>query len=137
MSTSAKEIIRDFYRSDILMDPTVLDRFFHKDVVLFWNSPNGLSTLYYDDLVAFFDEVRKSYSDLRLEISHLLADENFVTIRYKYHVRTMENPDEEMGIAHFLAIWEVRDDKIHKGYQISQPVTDRDDINESYSRVKV
>lgn len=137
MINKAKEIVRDFYKSDILKDKTLLERFFHPELVLLWNSPNGLSTIHYDQLVSFFDEVRRSYCDLRLEISHLLADENHVTIRYKYYVRTIENPDEELGIAHFIAIWEIKDDKIFRGYQVSQPVTDKDDTTESYHRVKV
>lgn len=137
MTNKAKEIVRDFYRSDILKDKTVLERFFHPELVLIWNSPIGLSILHYDELVSFFDEIRRTYNDLRLEVSHLLADGDHVTIRYKYYVRTMENPDEELGIAHFIAIWEVKDGKIFRGHQVSQPVTDRDDTSESYHRVKV
>ncbi|HPE83845.1 MAG: nuclear transport factor 2 family protein [Aequorivita sp.] len=137
MSKTAKQIVRDFYRSDILRDDTVLERFFHPELVLIWNSANGLSIMNYDDIVNFFGEVRRSYNDLRIEVSHLLADDNHVTIRYKYYIRTIENPDEELGIAHFIAIWEVKDDKIYRGYQVSQPVTDKDDTKESYHRVKV
>ena len=104
MSKKAKQIVRDFYRSDILRDDTVLERFFHPELVLIWNSANGLSIMNYEDIVNFFGEVRRSYNDLRIEVSHLLADDNHVTIRYKYYIRTMENPDEELGIAHFIAI---------------------------------
>ena len=91
----------------------------------------------YDDIVKFFSEVRRTYHDLRVEVSHLLQDDNHVTIRYKYYIRTMENPDEELGIAHFIAIWEVKDEKLYRGYQVSQPVTDKDDTTESYHKVKV
>lgn len=137
MSNNAKEIVKNFYKSNILNDETVMERFFHPELVLIWNSANGLSIMHFDDIVNFFNEVRRSYFDLRIEVSHLLADDNHVTIRYKYYIRTMENPDEELGIAHFIAIWEIKDDKIFRGYQVSQPVTDNDDTNESYHRVKV
>jgi len=137
MNKTAKEIVRDFYRSDILKDESILEEFFHKDLVLIWNSTNGLSILNYDDLNAFFAEIKRTYHDLRIEVSHLLADDNHVTIRYKYYIKTMENPDEELGIAHFIAIWEVKDGKIYRGHQVSQPVTDNDDTDESYHRVKV
>ncbi|MAB58658.1 MAG: hypothetical protein CL524_14095 [Aequorivita sp.] len=137
MTKKAKDVVRDFYRSDILRDDTVMERFFHPELVLIWNSANGLSIMNYEDIINFFGEVRRSYNDLRIEVSHLLADDNHVTIRYKYYIRTMENPDEELGIAHFIAIWEVKDDKLYRGYQVSQPVTDKDDTNESYHRVKV
>ena len=137
MSNNAKKIVRAFYLSDLLKDETVLKTFFHKDVELIWNSTDGLSILNYDDLNTFFTEVRRTYHDLRAEVSHMLEDNGHVTIRYKYYIRTMENPDEELGIAHFICIWEVKDGKLYRGWQVSQPVTDKDDTTESYERVKV
>jgi SnoaL-like domain len=137
MSKGAKEIVRDFYEADIFDDATVLERFLHPELVLIWNSSDGLSIMHFDDIVDFFAEIRRAYFDFRLEVSHLLEDDNHVTIRYKYYVRTIENPDEELGIAHFIAIWEVKDQKLYRGYQVSQPVTDKDDTNESYHNVKV
>jgi hypothetical protein len=137
MRNKAKETVRSFYRSDILKDPTVLQTYFHPELVLIWNSANGLTLMNFDDVVNFFAEVRRTYYDLRIEVSHLLADDDHVTIRYKYYIRTIENPDEELGIAHFIAIWEVKDGKMYRGYQVSQPVTDKDDTTESYHKVKV
>ncbi len=138
MKTNAKEIVKSFYNSDFIKDASVVEKFVHPDVTLIWNSStDGLSILNYDDLSDFFQEVRRNYADMRIEISHLLQDENFVTIRYKYYIRPVENPDEELGIAHFITIWELKDDKLYKGYQISQPVTDKDDTQKSYHRVKV
>jgi len=137
MSPNAKQIVRKFYLADVLTDTTVLETFFDKDVVLIWNSTDGLTVLKYDDIDNFFKEVRKTYHDLRIEVSHLLADDNNVTIRYKYYIRTIENPDEELGIAHFICIWEVKDGKLHRGYQVSQPATEKDDTAEPYHKVKV
>ena len=137
MSKSAKEVVRSFYKSDLLKDKTILEKYFHPEAILIWNSDDGLTIMHNEDLMAFFLEIRRTYFDLRLEVSHLLADENQVTIRYKYYVKTIENPDEELGIAHFIAIWEVKDEKLFRGYQISQPVTENDDTPESYQKVKV
>jgi hypothetical protein len=137
MSNKAKEIVKGFYKSDILNDETVMKKYFHPELLLIWNSMEGLTIMNNDDLVGFFSEIRRTYHDLRIEVSHLLADDNHVTIRYKYYVRTIENPDEELGISHFIAIWEIKDDKLYRGYQVSQPVTDKDDTQESYHKVKV
>ncbi len=137
MGKSAKEIVRGFYRSNILNDETILEEFFHPELILIWNSDDGLTIMNTDDLISFFSEIRRTYHDLRIEVSHLLADDNHVTIRYKYYVHTIENPDEELGIAHFIAIWEVKEGKLYRGYQVSQPVTDKDDTAESYHKVKV
>lgn len=137
MSKTAKEIVKGFYNSDILKDTKVISKYFHQDVVLIWNSSDGLSILHFQELENFFSEIRRTYHDLRVEISHVLEDDNFITIRYKYYIRTLENPDEELGIAHFIGIWEVKDKKMYRGYMVSQPVTDQDDTNESYHKVKV
>jgi ketosteroid isomerase-like protein len=137
MSNKAKEVVRNFYRSDILKDKDLLTQYFHPEITLIWNSSNGLTIMNFDDLMNFFLEIRRTYHDARIEVSHLLADDDHVTIRYKYYVRTIENPDEELGISHFIAIWEVKEGKLYRGYQVSQPVTDKDDTNESYHKVKV
>jgi len=137
MSKSAKEIVRDFYEANIFDGISVLERYLHPELVLIWNSSDGLSIMHFEDIIDFFAEIKRTYKDFRLEVSHLLEDDIHVTIRYKYYVRTIENPDEELGIAHFIAIWEVKDQKLYRGYQVSQPVTDKDDTNESYHNVKV
>ena len=137
MSFSPKELVKEFHQADILVDETVLDNYFHKDLELIWNSMDGLTIMHYNDLIAFFSEIRRTYQDLRIEISHLLEDDNFVTIRYKYYITTLENPDEELGISHFIGIWEVKEGKMYRGHVISQPVTDQDDTTESYHQVKV
>ena len=137
MSTSAKEVVRNFYQANLIADSSVLSSFIHEDIVLIWNSTDGLTIMHYDEIESFYAEVKRTYADMRIEVSHLLADDNNVTIRYKYYIRTIENPDEELGIAHFIAIWEVKDGKLYRGYQVSQPVTDKDDTSESYHRVKV
>ncbi len=137
MSKRAKEIVQGFYGSNLLEDENILIDFFHPEIEVIWNNANGLSVLKYKDIATFFEEIKRSYDDLRIEISHLLSEDENVTIRYKYYIRTLENPDEELGIAHFIAIWEIKDDKLYRGYQVSQPVTANDDIIEIYKQVKV
>jgi len=134
---TAKEIVKNFYKTDLLGDDLALDKYFHKDLVLIWNSADGLTIMHFDDIAGFFSEIRRTYADTRIEVSHLLEDDGHVSMRYKYYVKTIENPDEELGIAHFMVIWEVKDGKLYRGYQISQPATDKDDTQESYHRVKV
>lgn len=135
---NAKKLVKSFYESNFIKETDIVERFFHPELTLIWNSAtDGLSILNYDDMATFFEEVRRNYADMRIELSHLLKDDVFVTARYKYYIRPVENPDEELGIAHFITIWEVKDDKLYRGYQISQPVTDKDDTQKSYHRVKV
>lgn len=138
MSTlSPREIIRDFYSRDFLTDRTVIPTFFDPKIRILWNSSDGLTIMDLDSIKLFFEGIRASYTDLRVEISHLLAQRNFVTVRHKYYVRTFENQDEEVGVAHFIAIWELQDNKIIRGHLISQPASEKDDTSKGYEVIKV
>ncbi|MGK0387073.1 MAG: ketosteroid isomerase-like protein [Patiriisocius sp.] len=137
MSTGAKDIVKNFYKADFVKDTEEVKKYLHEDIVLIWNSTDGLTIMHHKDIVDTFHEISRTYNELRIEVSHLLEDENHVTIRYKYYIRTIENPDEELGIAHFIAIWEVKGGQLYRGHQISQPVMSLDDSNGTYSKVKV
>jgi len=137
MMKQAKDIVRAFYESDMANDASIIEKYFHPQVKATWNGVEGLTTLDFNDLSDFFTDIRKNYKDLKIEISHLLQDGNSATIRYKYYVRPIENPDEEIGIAHFLCIWEVKDEKLYRGYQVSQPFKDKDEEDTSYDEVNL
>lgn len=137
MSTNAKHIVKKFYQTDFVTDAKSGVSLLHDDIVLIWNSTEGLTIMDKKEIVKTFEEVSRTYEQLRIEVSHVLKDENFVTIRYKYYIKTIENPEEELGIAHFIAIWEIKDGKLYKGHQISQPVMSIDDSNGTYNKVKV
>jgi hypothetical protein len=117
---SPKEIVKAFYDSDLANDEDVIPRFFHKDCELHWNSSQGFMLLKYDDIVTFFKGTRDSYNNLRFECSHLLEDKEFVTSRHTLYAHTIEDPDNEIALAHFLAIWELKDEKLFRCYEISQ-----------------
>ena len=137
MNTNAKHIVKKFYQTDFVTDAKSGISLLHDDIVLIWNSTEGLTIMDKKEIVKTFEEVSRTYEQLRIEVSHVLEDENFVTIRYKYYIKTIENPEEELGIAHFIAIWEIKDGKLYKGHQISQPVMSIDDSNGTYNKVKV
>ena len=135
MSTTPKEVVKNFYEANFIEKDNLAEEFFHPDLLLIWNSATGITEMDFSDMVDFFAEIKRSYSDFRVEISHLLAQDNYVTVRYKYHARTMEVPEEEVGIAHFMVIWEVKEGKLFRGYQISQPVLEIDGVKEYYKPV--
>ena len=137
MSTNTKNIVKKFYQTDFVTDPQAGMSLLHDDIVLIWNSTEGLTIMHQKEIIETFEEVSRTYEELRIEVSHVLEDDNFVTIRYKYYIKTIENPDEELGITHFIAIWEIKDGKLFRGHQISQPVMSIDDSNGTYNKVKV
>ncbi len=121
MSLSKKKTVKAFYTSIFYKNPEEINKYLHPDAELFWNSSEGFHKMNYQDIVELSKEMSKSFESLRAETSHLLKDKNIVTIRFTYHVRTVENPEEEIPMGHFIAIWTLEDGKMMKGYQISQP----------------
>lgn len=136
MSTAPKEIVKKFYESDFIKEENLLEQFFHPEFLLVWNNSDGISVLNYEDMRGFFQEIRRTYSDLQIEISHLLPSDNQVTIRY-YAKRYLEDQEEDINIAHFIAIFEIKEGKIFKGFQISQPISTTDEIKDFYTPVKI
>lgn len=120
MGLKAKEVVEKFYQSNFYKDEDVLRSFLHPDVMLSWYGTTGLKKLNLAGIAEISKELAASYESLRAEIEKVVSEGNNVAIHFTYYVRTIENPDEEMPLAHFIAIWEIKDEKLYKGVQISQ-----------------
>lgn len=117
---SAKEIVQKFYKSDALIDSQVIKDFLHPEVIVEWNSSKGFVELNYDSLVNLSAELSKAYVRSKVRISHILSENDLISVRYSHFVKTIENPREEMLLAHFMVIWQIKDNKLYRGYQMSQ-----------------
>lgn len=117
---TSKRLIQDFYKSDALINPTIMKDFLHPEVIVDWNSTKGFIQMKYDEIISFTVELAKAYIRSKVKISHLIQDGNMISVRYSHYVKTIENPREEMLLAHFMIIWEVKDEKLYRGYQMSQ-----------------
>jgi predicted SnoaL-like aldol condensation-catalyzing enzyme len=117
---SAKEIVQKFYQSKALIDSEILKEFLHPEIVLEWNSSKGFLKMDYDSLLDLSGELAKAYVQSKVRISHIIAENDMVSVRYSHFVNTIENPREEMVLAHFIAIWQIKDNKLFRGYQMSQ-----------------
>lgn len=120
MSMNPKKIVENFYTSNFYKNPEEVKVYLHPEAELYWNSSAGFHKMNYEDILKLSQGMSESFESLRAEISHLLKDKDKVTIRFTYHVKTVENPDEEIPMAHFIAIWQIKDEKLYKGFQISQ-----------------
>ena len=80
MSTNAKNIVKKFYQTDFVTDAQAGKSLLHDDIVLIWNSTEGLTIMHQKEIVDTFEEISRTYEELRIEVSHVLEDENFVTI---------------------------------------------------------
>lgn len=132
MSLKPKDCVGKFYSSDFYREPDAVSRYLHPETQLFWNSSSGFHKMGFQEIADLSKEFTRSFESLRADISHLLSDKNTVTIRFTYYVRTNENPEEELPIAHFIAIWEIKDGKMYKGHQISQQADDSPENLDSF-----
>ena len=127
-----KDCVAKFYSSDFYKNPASVKEYLHADAQLFWNSSAGFHKLGFSEIADMSKELSQSFENLRADISHLLSDGNMITIRFTYYVRTVENPDEELPMAHFIAIWEIKEGKMYKGHQISQQADDSPENLDSF-----
>lgn len=127
-----KEQVKSFYESDFYKNQDVLKSYLHPDCEIFWSSSDGFINLKYDDVVNHGKNVSESYKSLRTEISQLIAEDNMVTVRYTYYVVTFDNPEEEICLAHFISIWELKDGLLYKCHEMSQMADENAVENNAY-----
>lgn len=117
---SIKEFVQKFYKSDALIDSEILKTYLHPDVILEWNSSKGFIQMDYGSILEMANELSRAYVRSKVRISHIISEDDLVSVRYSHFVKTIENPREEMLLAHFSTIWQIKDDKLYRGYQMSQ-----------------
>src|SRR5690606_6396978 len=119
-SDDALQLVKKFYESAGILSKTYCLEVFHDDIQLEWYSSKGHLFLEHADLLALSKDLKHSYFDLRAQIHDIMSANDKVMIRYTYYVRTFENTEEEIVLATFFAVWEIKDGKLHKGTQMSQ-----------------
>ena len=117
-----KKIILDFYKSEALINPTILATYLHDDILFEWNSSSGFIQMNREELLSLASELSRSYIRSKVKISHLVKEGDLVSVRYAHSVKTIENPREYILLANFMVIWELKNGKLYRGYQISQVV---------------
>lgn len=117
---SAKEIVLKFYKSEALINSDILKEFLHPDILIDWNSTTGFIQMNYNSLLNLSNELGKAYVRSKARISHIIEEGDLVSVRYSHFVKTIENPREDMLLAHFIVFWQIKDDKLFRGYQMSQ-----------------
>ncbi|PZD78192.1 nuclear transport factor 2 family protein [Mesonia sp. K7] len=115
-----KQIIKDFFNSSFYKNSSDLEKYLHPEVEFFWNSTIGFLHLDFDKFKSKVKEMGKSYNNLVCEFTHLIAENNQVSARFTYFADIIENPGTEIPLAHFMVMAEIKEEKIHKMYIISQ-----------------
>lgn len=114
-----KDLVLNFYDSDVLLNRNEVDKLLHDDATIDWNSSKGFIEMNRQDILNLTDDLNKAYIRSKIQISHIIEEENKVCVRYTHFVRTIENPSEEMLLANFFVIWEIKNNKLFKGFQMS------------------
>lgn len=118
-----KELVENFYCC-FYTNPDNLAEYLHPEVQLSWHSSSGSSQMDFDAISALTHDMAGSYESLRTDMKKVIQEDGKIAVHFTYHVKTIENPDEEMALANFMAIWEIKDGKLFRGYQISQLADD-------------
>jgi len=137
MISEEKRIVSDFYCSDFFSKNQNVEKYLHPEMELYWNAATGYSHMYRDDIAQVTAEAAKSFETVRCEITHLLQEDNNVTVRFTFFITTIENPGEEIPAAHFVAICEIKDGLMYKGYQMSQPAEEAPEAMISYRGINL
>ncbi|HSN47562.1 MAG TPA: hypothetical protein VLR29_02265 [Flavobacterium sp.] len=114
-----KDIVLEFYKSDVLLDKKAVRELIHPEFTIDWNSSEGFIQMNYEDMMSLTDEMARAYIRSKIRISHILQEDNLVSLRFSHFVKTIENPREDMLLGNFFVIWEIKDDKLFKGFQMS------------------
>jgi len=117
---SNKDLVVKFYESAGILSKSYCQEVMHPDVILEWYSSKGLLNLDLNDLFALSKELKHNYYSLRAEVQEVMEDGDRIMIRYTYFVRTFENVDEELVLAVFFTTWQIKDNLLYKGCQMSQ-----------------
>ncbi|WP_224490509.1 nuclear transport factor 2 family protein [Robertkochia flava] len=135
MSETTKAIVKKFYAWNSEGDIDETKSVLHDDIVLYWNSTKGFRKYGKNQILDLINDIRSEYREVRAEITHLITEEDRAAVRLTYFVVPFENPDEEVPLVHFMAIWELKDGKLFKGYEMSYLADETPENMISFSRL--
>ncbi|WP_020211748.1 nuclear transport factor 2-like protein [Flavobacterium rivuli] len=117
MKMSPKEVVLAYY--DALIDPVGITMYVHQNLYIQWYSTRGYIEIDSREIITFARQTKGNYASLRLEISHIIEEGNTVSVRYTNYVKTKDNPYDEIVLSHSMAIWELKDNLLYRGYVMS------------------
>jgi hypothetical protein len=117
---SAKTIVQEFYKTDALIDANLIQKYLHPEILLDWQNSKGFMQLNFSQIIVMTNKLSQAYVRTKAKITNIIEEDNKVAVHYSHYIKTIENPREEVLLAHFSVIWELKDNLLYRGYQISQ-----------------
>ncbi len=115
-----EEIVKQLYHEDGLRNKAYLQTILHEEFKLEWDSSFGHKVMFKDDILCMAEELKANYHTSNVSVVDVIEDKNKLVVHYLHHASTIENPKELFTIAKVVVIWEIENNKIVKGYQISK-----------------
>jgi hypothetical protein len=97
-----------------------MKEYLHPECILEWNSTKGFIQMDYNALLNLTNDISRAYVRTKARISHIIEEGNVVSVRFARYAKTIENPREEMFLANVMIIWEIKDNKLYRGYKMTQ-----------------
>lgn len=123
MSSDNKKLVKNFFSSKYYKNIADFEKYIHPKIRIDWNSSKGFFQFDYEKFRSMSTEMGKSFETMSPEFSHLIEENNKVCARFTYNVEIMESSDL-IGLANFFSIWEIKDEKLYRGFIMSQPSED-------------
>jgi hypothetical protein len=112
--TTPKEIVTAYYEN--ILNPGVVRQYLHPQMRIQWSGDRGYLELSADELVAMAGQFASRYAVSRFQLTHIVAEENRVAVRYEHFVCTLEEPDTEILYSSAMAFWRIKEEKMYFGY---------------------
>ncbi len=117
-----KDIIVQLYHNNQLLNKDFLKKNFDESIVFEWRSSTGMLEYSRIDLLGISEEISLNYINNKFEVKYIIEENNSICVAYNHFASNIENPKGITLLGRFICIWEFNDEnKIIKGYQISQP----------------
>jgi hypothetical protein len=116
-----KEKIEVIYTEDQLRNKDYFDELLHEDFKMEWHSSKGYVTMTKEELMKFVHELKLNYSESSVDMKHILAENNKVSVAYHHFASSIEHPKDLIMIGRLMCVWEFDGDKAIAAYQVSQP----------------
>jgi len=109
-----KEIITAYYES--IPQPELMRQYLHPQMRLQWSGDRGYLELTTNELLAMISQFAANCTSSRFLLTHIVAEENRVSVRYEHYVCTPEEPGIEKLYSRAIAFWRIKEDKMYFGY---------------------
>ncbi len=122
MSQKKNKVV-ELLESDYYKDTSLLKEFFHDEAIIHWKSSEQTYELNLEGFGKLTQEMGKSFINMTAEFHDVINTTHETITHFTYFVESIES-EELHALAHFMAIWKIKGDKIVKAEIMSLPAED-------------